>query len=100
MESKSREQLLREQSLRNEFEVWAKGKGHSTDRDILGRYVFSYTSTAWEGWQASRTALVVELPESFEVEMGSYGDAKAVSVAEVIESIRAAGITVKGEGDE
>lgn len=95
MESKSREQLLRD-----EFEAWAKEKGHVTHRDGLGRYVFSYTATAWEGWQASRAALVVELPEPFEVEMGAYGNAEVLSVAEAIESIRAAGITVKGEGDE
>jgi hypothetical protein len=98
MESKSREQ--------EQFENWFKFHAdpeelHMLDTNSAGtNYLHPHTDIAWIAWQASRSALVVELPEPFVVEMGAYGDAKVVSVAEAIESIRAAGITVKGEGDE
>ncbi|WP_440866351.1 hypothetical protein [Symbiopectobacterium purcellii] len=32
----------------------------------------------WVAWQSSRAALVVELPEKFEVEMGAYGTAEVI----------------------
>ncbi len=51
---------------------------------------------AWKFWQASRAALVVELPENFTTSM--YGTA-LVELPFVEQAIRAVGITVKGEGD-
>jgi hypothetical protein len=37
---------------RAEFEKWLKSKGHRTDRDIKGEYVFSYAASTWSGWLA------------------------------------------------
>ncbi|NEG57995.1 hypothetical protein [Pantoea agglomerans] len=37
---------------RERFEAWIKSKGHRTDRDIKGEYVFSYAASTWEGWLA------------------------------------------------
>lgn len=88
MESKSRIQ----------FEAWMQGYWtypFSLDRDKNGFYICPHTMHYWGNWQASRAALVVELPEWFVI-----GNRPCMHMDDVEESIRAAGITVKGEGDE
>lgn len=37
---------------RHKFEKWIKSKGHRTDRDCKGEYVFSYAASTWAGWLA------------------------------------------------
>lgn len=37
---------------RQKFEQWLKLKGHRTDRDINGDYVFAYAASTWSGWLA------------------------------------------------
>lgn len=37
---------------RQKFEAWLKHRGHRTDRDVIGDYVFSYAASTWTGWQA------------------------------------------------
>lgn len=57
-------------------------------------------TVAFKSWQASRKALVVELPKQGEV-TGSYDtEAFWVAVERCEDAIRAVGITVKGEGDD
>lgn len=90
MESKSREQ--------EQFESWFKFHAgsdelHMLDANSAGtNYLHPHTDIAWIAWQASRAALVVELPEMVDFELLDEKQVKA--------AIRAAGITVKGEGDE
>lgn len=51
-----------------------------------GKYASELTDAVWRGWQASREAVAVQLPELFEDDRHAVTDA-----------IRAAGIKVKGE---
>lgn len=50
--------------MREEFEVWVKLRGGYTMRRDK-EYESSMTREWWQAWQASRQALVVELPRSF-----------------------------------
>lgn len=84
--------------MREDFEEWASDNGASPraiHRGVNGGYLLMSTFAAWEAWQASRKALVVTLPDVCAFNLCDLLDKK-----EVIEHIRAAGITVKGEGDE
>lgn len=49
------------EKMREEFEVWAS-QFFKMDLEPWGEYVDSETHWAWISWQASRAALVVELP--------------------------------------
>jgi len=49
-----------------EFEAWAKDK-LCLDKRHDGTYEWQSTLSAWLGWQASRQALVFELPSSLEL---------------------------------
>lgn len=63
--------------MREEFEVFCKKHNYRTDKSKLGGYVYHVTSSCWDAWQASRQALVVELPATccrtfvFEIEGSS-----------------------------
>lgn len=48
--------------MRAEFEEWIQSNGG--DIRLNGEYVSNVTDCAWQAWQASRAALVVELPVS------------------------------------
>lgn len=95
MESKSREQSLREQ-FQKWWEEWF-GDAPLTPWDELWHgdgYTAESIDIMWDAWQASREALVVELPEP--CSPGDFCmDIPVQAHHEVIESIRAAGITVK-----
>lgn len=96
MESKSREQ--------EQFESWFKFHAgsdelHMLDANSAGtNYLHPHTDIAWIAWQASRSALVVELPV-IAGDSKSAGDIR-YGIKQCAITIRAAGITVKGEGDE
>jgi len=51
--------------MREEFEVWAVSQCSSIKRSVAmpERYATDFTQGAWLGWQASRAAVVIELPE-------------------------------------
>jgi len=81
--------------MREEFEAWMTGLGYSESSlwrvDIegsprFGQYMGVTVSEMWSAWQASRAALVVELPTpahwSLDRDM-------------VIDAIEAAGVKVK-----
>jgi hypothetical protein len=52
-----------------------------------GSYINAYTTAAWLGWQASRQALVVKLPESHTIDGYFY-----VDLAMLEHSLAAAGV--------
>lgn len=51
------------EQMRAEFEAWADGEGYDLQRNELTDYETGATRIAWSGWQASRAALVIELPK-------------------------------------
>ena len=53
---------------------------------------------AWEWWQASRKALVVTVPDKV-MEEDEFDKGHNCAIGYCVETIQAAGITVKGEGD-
>lgn len=72
--------------MRDEFEAWVAERAANTStgfypqlirRSVLddGVYMISWVDSAWEGWQASREALVIELP-SYEC-FGQYSEEAA-----------------------
>lgn len=84
--------------MREEFEKWFL-EGNRLDSLVKkdGRYIYAPQQFMWEAWQASRRALVVEMPKQGEV-TGSYDtEAFWVAVERCEDAIRAAGITVKGD---
>lgn len=90
--------------MREEFERWYKSKfplrvnGLDKWGDIppySEEYQNKNTTSLFEVWQASRKSLVVTLPE-----VSAFNLCDLLDKKEVIEHIRAAGITVKGEGYE
>lgn len=80
---------------RKQFEEWASSTGHNTSRDARGLYVFSYTATAWVAWQASRAAIEIKLPTELQLKKYACSDCISVTLDEVENGIRAAGIKVK-----
>lgn len=51
--------------IREQFEAWASTRRYRFELNADGSYYDSCTYHAWQAWQASRTALVVELPEKW-----------------------------------
>ena len=52
------------EQIRDGFESWCKTLGFNIDK-FDGDYIISSTDWAWKIWQASRAALVVELPDGY-----------------------------------
>ncbi|MFP7813418.1 hypothetical protein [Pseudomonas aeruginosa] len=93
-----------EQAMRDEFEAWLL-PSWSRERFVDGegdwQYVEDWVQGAWIGWQASRAALRVELPERRDP-LNSTGDDENPRSAgfndcleRVTEAFRLAGIEVK-----
>ena len=77
------------EKCREEFEVWAEENlGLSVRRTPSGAYQSFGVYSAWEAWQASREALVIELPD----EDGMQGHLWA---PDVVAAMEAAGVKVK-----
>ena len=85
---------------REEFENWAEEAGAlpwgylKRQRNPSGGYSVQIYTYMWAAWQASRKALVLEMPtqESYDDPLSAYQ-----AIADCAERIRAAGITVKGD---
>lgn len=59
--------------MREDFEAWAKSRGMNVQKSRSGSYYHIVaTDNAWRAWQASRQALVVELPPQHEVAYRAY----------------------------
>lgn len=88
--------VMPEGKMREEFEEWCKGfhVGSSLERyeDDPGVYLDWNVQCVWRAWQASRAALVIELPPQWydAREDGDIMDANAV-----IAAVEAAGVRVK-----
>ena len=67
------------EKMRECFEDWAKSEQISIevfaeDEERAGEYYFLEAHCAWLAWQASRAALVVELPRCWSDEARDYRD--------------------------
>ena len=89
---------------RKQFEAWLRAQPHVLNVGVEqdGTYTLHEDRVAWEAWQASREAVEVELPTA-EPDGGtdsqvdiSAGFSNRMR-SKWIESIRSAGIKVKGE---
>lgn len=98
--------------MREEFEAWWRSDQLKTfpswyPADRLDAWGSAYKPAAWSAWQASRAALVVELPPRITPEdageTADIDDERAYTVAHMVngaiaacgEFIKAAGITIK-----
>lgn len=81
--------------MRAEFEIAAKtAQGLDVTRLPHGGYRSFATHQAWWAWQASRAALVVELPQGSEP--GDFTHpAMVIEIDEVVSAIEATGVRVK-----
>jgi len=69
-----------DEKMRAEFEEWAQRFRLPLHRDGNG-YVEAEIDAAWQAWQASRAALVVELPERISKESGYSEDDEYYNLA-------------------
>lgn len=72
------------EKMRDSFEAWAS-QFFRIDAEPWGEYVDNETQWAWQAWQASRAALVVELPEK----------AALMSASSVYAALDGAGVSYK-----
>lgn len=77
-------------------EWWPQVKGNiCRDGDSYSNHFMNY---AWEGWQASRAAIEVELPSKQPCSQHEHYWPQFTMDADSVENaIRAAGLTVKGD---
>lgn len=85
--------------MRDEFEAWAIADAQSTDKTLkferggdwyLGKD-HQVMNLGWAAWQASREALVIELPEFWDCGAGGL----VIGDDELIPALEAAGVRVK-----
>lgn len=85
--------------MREDFEAWFKPKKIAMQmRGISSLRTVRLHQRQWEAWQASRKALVVTVPDKV-MEEDEFDKGHNCAIDYCTEAIRAAGITVKGEGD-
>jgi len=92
------------EEMRKQFESAIKERfGSSIDYRVCkngdGEYFAWDMQVAWWAWQASRTALVVSLPDKVLVE-DDFDSGHNCAIDYCSDAISALGIAVKGEGDE
>lgn len=74
-------------------EWWPQVKGNiCRDGDSYSNHFMNY---AWEGWQASRAAIEIELPSTQPERFGFMAEHFNATLEECANAIRAAGIKVK-----
>jgi len=86
------------EKIRMEFEEWfyeysLPCEGDWFKRDSRGDYDYPSTHDAWMGWQASRSALVVELPSDINGEY--YADGWNAALMCVEGMLEEAGVSYK-----
>ncbi len=77
------------EQIRDGFESWCKTLGFNIDK-FDGDYIIASTDWAWKIWQASRAALVVELPGAIWCSL-AYHEA----INDVKEALDDAGVSYK-----
>ena len=87
-------------NMRDGFESWCLANGYTlrpaeTNCGIIieGDYGHPTVQIAWQAWQASRAALVVELPSDISGE--HYADGWNAALMCVEEKLKEAGVTYK-----
>lgn len=83
---------------RQQFEESPRFKGMDFTRSVThpDYYESSYANGAWDGWQASRESLAVELPENYPFnKQPKYESDRAQTIRECREAIEAQGIRTK-----
>lgn len=97
---------LKVEDSRAQFEAWFSSRKESMKRCGLGMIAIRRAhDAAWSAWQASRAAIVVELPDEVNVLLNHLEDVLPFDVFNLIDvkkwnavsSLSAAGITVKGD---
>ncbi|MFC0666755.1 hypothetical protein ACFSKY_22835 [Azotobacter chroococcum] len=86
---------MEQDKMREDFEAWHRDRYPAVDvrrQNLLGTYTLLIVEQRWECWQASRAAMVVELPEWFD--RFDSGD-RTYWVEDVEKAINAAGIRTK-----
>lgn len=84
---------------RAQFESWVMRINPNADLSVMvdgidkGEYVDGYHAGLFAAWQASRASIVVELPPPSQWDICEV----LLDKGKTVHSIRAAGITVKGE---
>jgi len=94
---------MSEEKMREEFEAWAAHHGYDLTRDdVVVAYASEETDRAWWAWQASRAALVVELPTLPPKGTIPYAERKGASDmhSKFRLAIASAGVRVKRVEDE
>ncbi|EPO1082289.1 hypothetical protein ACT6F8_002688 [Cronobacter dublinensis] len=83
---------------REQFEKWMSDNGkHPLAIEKMDKnYILATTRTQWEAWQASRAAVEIELDDKVMVE-DEFDKGHNCAIDYCAESIRAAGLKVKGE---
>ena len=84
--------------MREEFERSPKFRGMDFRRapEAPEYYLSPYANGAWDGWQASREALVIELPQSLmPADVDHHSDLPLMYGGAVVATIEAAGLKVK-----
>lgn len=76
------------------FEKWFKSKHEGQMITKGSEYSEPITQLMWSAWQASRAAIVIELPEPFDFD---HSKALVYDMDETIEAISYYGIKVKGK---
>lgn len=93
---------LKVEDVRAQFEAWAEEVGAlpwrylKKQRTPGGGYSVQIYNYMWSAWQASRTAIVIDKYDFDTFSPHDCGD-DAVWMTEVERTLRAAGITVKGD---
>ena len=80
------------EQIRDGFESWCKTLGFNIDK-FDGDYIIASTDWAWKIWQASRAALVVELPSDINGEY--YADGWNAALMCVEGMLEEAGVSYK-----
>lgn len=95
---------------REEFEGWVQERSVDTPAGFYpqltyrcaldpDRYMTSWVDAAWDGWKASRAAIVVELPSIREITMGrrenEHDSGFNAAVDLCIDAVEAVGLKVK-----
>ena len=80
------------EKMRDGFESWCKTLGFSIDK-FDEDYIIASTEWAWKIWQASRAALLVELPSDINGEY--YADGWNAALICVEERLKEAGVSYK-----
>ncbi|MBD1589759.1 hypothetical protein [Pseudomonas typographi] len=83
------------EKMRTEFEAWVEANfGLSVRRNPAGAYQSFGVYAAWEAWQASRAAVVVELPSKWNDPTNSNMQSWDSGIDDARMAIEAAGLKV------